>query len=186
MTKKMGQKQQNRGLTQKQVRFVQEMMIDPNATNAAIKAGYSKTSAYSQGCTLLKNPKVSAELQRLRDERAGRKSITADDVLAELGLVAFSDVLNHFRFDPLTGEVTVTEGAPEGISRAVSSVEFTTHYDRDGEPIKTQAKFRVWPKVDALKLVATHLGMLVTRIAGGDGGPVKVQSIKFGDKEVVF
>ena len=52
-----------KALSLKQKRFVSEYMVDSNATQAAIRAGYSKNSAYSQGTALLKNPVICTELE---------------------------------------------------------------------------------------------------------------------------
>ena len=59
-------------LTPKQRRFVEEYLVDLNATQAAIRAGYSKKTAEVQGCRLLSNVKVArkiAEAQKARSER---------------------------------------------------------------------------------------------------------------------
>ena len=75
-------------MTDKQSVFVQEYMKDCNATQAAIRAGYSERTAYSQGQRLLKNAEVSQKLSAAMSERAGRTSLTADYVLQNLQEIA--------------------------------------------------------------------------------------------------
>ena len=55
-----------------------------NGTKAAIAAGYSKNSAYSQASTLLKNPKIQQRIKQLHSENMSRNMVTVDSVLSEL------------------------------------------------------------------------------------------------------
>lgn len=74
-------------LTTKQRLFVEAYLANPNATEAALKAGYSKKTAYSQGQRLLKNVEIAARLEKRLDEAA----MSADEVLKELALIAKCD-----------------------------------------------------------------------------------------------
>jgi len=78
-------------LTPKQERFVAEYLIDLNATQAAIRAGYSPRTAQEQGSRLLSNVMVASELSRRRSKTAQKLEITAEKVLEELALLAFYD-----------------------------------------------------------------------------------------------
>ncbi len=71
-------------LTPKQARFVEEYLIDLNATQAAIRAGYSKKTAYSQGQRLLKKVEVAAYIQAAQIEVSRRAKIAVDDVVTGL------------------------------------------------------------------------------------------------------
>ncbi len=79
-------------LTNKQKRFCEEYLIDLNATQAAIRAGYNPKTARSQGQRMLTKVDIVLYLQRLREEQSERTSITADTVLTELQRIALSDV----------------------------------------------------------------------------------------------
>ncbi|MGI4886112.1 MAG: terminase small subunit [Janthinobacterium lividum] len=68
-------------LNLKQKRFCEEYIIDLNATQAAIRAGYSENTAYSQGQRLLKDVEIQVYIQSLMNKRAERVEITADYVL---------------------------------------------------------------------------------------------------------
>lgn len=78
-------------LTDKQKRFCEEYLIDLNATQAALRAGYSKRTAYSIGDENLKKPEIQNYLSELMKKRSERTGIKADDVINELKSVAFTD-----------------------------------------------------------------------------------------------
>src|SRR5690348_14082739 len=71
-------------LTPRQAKFVQEYMVDLNATQAAIRAGYSPQTAEQQGARLLKNVKVASTVQAALAERSERTRLKADAVIEEL------------------------------------------------------------------------------------------------------
>lgn len=66
-------------LSAKQRLFVSEYLIDLNATQAAIRAGYSEKTAYSQGQRLLKHVEVQAAIEAAKTERLERTEINAED-----------------------------------------------------------------------------------------------------------
>lgn len=96
-------------LTEKQKRFCDEYLIDLNATQAAIRAGYSKRTAYSIGIENLKKPVIQnyidERLKQLEDERIAK----ADEVLKYLTSVMRNEVKE---------EVVVIEGIGDGCSEA--------------------------------------------------------------------
>ncbi len=79
-------------LTPKQARFVDEYLIDLNATQAAIRAGYSKKSAYSTGQENLKKPVVAEEIRKRRDFISQELQITQERVARELARIGFADI----------------------------------------------------------------------------------------------
>jgi phage terminase small subunit len=72
------------GLNDKQERFCQEYVIDLNATQAAIRAGYSKKTAYSLGQRLLKKAEIIARIEELKKEIADKNKLSAEWVIEEL------------------------------------------------------------------------------------------------------
>ena len=78
-------------LTEKQKRFCEEYLIDFNATQAALRAGYSQKTAYSIGDENLRKPEIQSEIQTLIQKRSERTGISADTVITELAKIAFSD-----------------------------------------------------------------------------------------------
>jgi phage terminase small subunit len=71
-------------LTPKQERFCQEYLLDLNATQAAIRAGYSAKTANEQGARLLAKASVAARVSEMQTERAKRIEVTQDYVLRRL------------------------------------------------------------------------------------------------------
>lgn len=78
-------------LTPKQKRFVEEYLIDLNATQAAIRAEYSEKTAYSVGHEILKKPEVQQAIQEAIAKRSQRTEITADKVLDRYWAMANAD-----------------------------------------------------------------------------------------------
>jgi len=68
--------------------FCVEYLVDLNATQAAIRAGYTKTSAVFAACKLMKVPEIKAEISKLMEERKGRTLVTSDYVILGLKEVA--------------------------------------------------------------------------------------------------
>ncbi|CAB4131924.1 XtmA Phage terminase, small subunit [uncultured Caudovirales phage] len=98
-----------RPLTPKQDMFVREYLIDLNATQAAIRAGYSAKTAYSIGEENLKKPEIAKAIQLGMDKRAEKAIITADEVLANIKRLAgkaeeMDDTGNALRANELLGK----------------------------------------------------------------------------------
>ena len=74
----------SRGLTPKQARFVEEFVLDLNATQAAIRAGYAESGARTEGARLLAKANIQARIAELQAERSRRTDIKADYVLRRL------------------------------------------------------------------------------------------------------
>ena len=68
--------------------FAVEYLVDLNATQAAIRAGYSKRTAYSQGSRLLKNVEVNAEIDKQRAHHAKRVDVQVDEIVTGLKAIA--------------------------------------------------------------------------------------------------
>lgn len=102
----------DRELTPKQQAFVREYLIDLNATQAAIRAGYSPRSAGTEGERLLKNAEIARAVQQVMDKRAARTEIDADYVLrgiketierckqAEPARDAEGNIVGDYKFEP--------------------------------------------------------------------------------------
>lgn len=79
-------------LTAKQERFVAEYLIDLNATQAAIRAGYSEKSARVTGAENLTKPAIQDAISEAKAKRSKRTEITQDRVLQELAKIGFADI----------------------------------------------------------------------------------------------
>ncbi|OOF84438.1 terminase [Rodentibacter ratti] len=73
-----------RGLNEKQKRFVDEYLIDLNATQAAIRAGYSADTARQMGSENLSKPVIQEAIQEAQKNRSTRTQVTQDDVIRGL------------------------------------------------------------------------------------------------------
>lgn len=98
-------------LTAKQQRFCQEYLIDCNATQAAIRAGYSKKSAHAIGDENLKKPVVAEHIEALMDELKSKRMADGAEVIEYLTTVLRGESRSH---------VMVVEGQGEGVSQARS------------------------------------------------------------------
>ena len=82
-------------LNEKQKRFVSEYIIDLNAKQAAIRAGYSPKTAEVQASRLLSLVKVQTEISKAMEDRGKRTGVTQDRVLAELSAIAFAKATDY-------------------------------------------------------------------------------------------
>lgn len=168
-------------MNDRQARFVEEYLIDLNATQAAIRAGYAAATAGQKGHDLLKKVEISEAIQEAMRQRSERTRVTADRVLEELARIGFSDALNHYEVDEL-GRLVVAGGAPDGASRAVASVKrkVRTFTDKDGESeVTVETEFRLWDKNTALANIGKHLGMFVEKLehSGPGGGAIPTEIV---------
>lgn len=87
----------NRPLNNKQQAFVREYVVDKNATQAAIRAGYSQATAGSQGFDLLKKPEIQAEVTKLLAKLAERTETTVERWTRRMWEEAddFSEMASH-------------------------------------------------------------------------------------------
>ena len=142
-------------MTKKQKRFCEEYLIDLNATQAAIRAGYSPETAYSIGQENLKEPELHTRISRAMAERSKRTGINADRVLTELAKIAFvnaADVID-------ASDATLREdAAPEDLA-AIQSVKVKT-FGEDG----LEREIKMADKLKALELLGKHLGMFEDRL----------------------
>jgi len=96
-------KEEEKGLTDKQEQFCREYLIDLNATQAAIRAGYSENTAGSTGHENMMKPEIRTRIGELMDERKGRTMIDSDFVITSLIEVAnrCQQAVPVMEFDPV-------------------------------------------------------------------------------------
>lgn len=146
-------------LTEKQKRFVQEYLVDLNATAAARRAGYSEKTADRIGPELLGKTCVSAAIQEAIGKRQSRVEITQDRVLKELAAIAFAkgtdyaSIISGVVMMNDTGELTEEQKA------AIVGIKQT----KEGVEVKLADKMK------ALELLARHLGLLQAQEKQEDG-----------------
>lgn len=137
-------------LHDKQARFVEEYLVDLNATAAAERAGYSDPN---YGRQLLTNPNVAEAIARAREERSKRTEVTADQVVREFALMGFYDPAD-IASRPMTGPADIAS-LPEPVRRAIVGWGWDKHGNFTLKLANKQA---------ALDSLGKHLGMFVDRI----------------------
>ena len=145
-------------MTVKQKRFCAEYLVDLNATQAAIRAGYSPASAGSIGYELLKKPDIRARIDKGIAEQERRTGINADRVLRELGRIAFVSAPDLVNMD----DATLKEGASADDLAAIASVKVKTIPGPMGDGFERE--IRLADKLKALELIGKHLGMFTDKV----------------------
>jgi phage terminase small subunit len=165
-------------LTAKQEAFVREYLIDLNATQAAVRAGYSAKTANEQGARLLANVSVRSAVADAQKKRSDRTEITQDRVLKEIARVAFGDPRDVMTWGP--GGVTLKDSATLTDDQAMQVSEVSETIGATGGG---SLKLKKHDKVKALELLGRHLGMFTdkTELSGAEGGPLTVVVRKFGE-----
>ena len=148
-------------MTPKEKRFVQEYLIDPNATQAAIKAGYSKATAKQQGSRLLTQPDVQEAVAEGQSDLATRCKVTAEMIVAELAKVGFANAGDYFDWGPEGITIKNKDTLTPEQQAAVSEVYQTT---TGGEGSGGTIRVKLHDKLAALEKLGKHLGMFVDRI----------------------
>jgi len=163
-------------LTDKQRRFVEEYLVDLNATQAAIRAGYSANTAASQGERLLRNAEIRTAIERAQAERSQRTRVTADRVIAELARMALYDPADIAGAE-IASPADIAK-LPEAVRRAIIGWS----WDKQG-----RFTLKLSPKTPSLDLLGRHLGLFKDRmeLTGSNGGPVQtsieVRFVRPGD-----
>ena len=103
-------------MTKKQKQFVEEYLIDLNATQAAIRAGYKPDSAYAVGSENLRKPEIKAAIDRAMAERSKRTGINQDRILMELARIGFAKITDVV--DRETGKIKNNASDDDQIGRA--------------------------------------------------------------------
>lgn len=145
-------------LTEKQKKFVEEYLIDLNATQAAIRAGFSAKTANEQGSRMLANVSIRTCIDEEIAARSKRTGVNQDRVIRELARIAFvnaNDVIN-------IEEATLKEDATEDDTATIASVKVKTIPTKDGEGVERE--IRLADKLKALELLGKHLGMFKEKV----------------------
>lgn len=140
-------------LTDKQQRFVDEYLIDLNATQAAIRAGYSVKTANEQGAQNLAKLSIQTEISRKMAERSRRTGVNQDRVVMELAKIAFVNATDVIEIE----DATVKDGATADDTAAIQSVKVKVIPTKEGEGVERE--IRLNDKLKALELLGKHLGM---------------------------
>ena len=144
-------------LTPKQKLFCDYYLISLNATEASIKAGYSKKTAKEIGAENLTKPNIKEYLQNSMNKRAEKLEITADKVIGEIAKLAFANTTDIL-------EITDTPIKIKDLSKldttCISSAEEV--FDKDG--CRVGVKVKLHDKTKNLELLGRHLGLFKDKV----------------------
>lgn len=138
------------GLSDKQKCFVEEYLIDLNATQAAIRASYSVKTANEQGARLLANVSIKTAIAEKMAERSRRTGVSQDRVILELAKIAFVNAADVIDFQ----NASIKKNAAIEDTAAIQSVK-TKLFGEGG----IEREIKMADKLKALELLGKHLGM---------------------------
>lgn len=157
MTEQAKPKSVKESLPPRKAQFVQEYLIDLNATKAAIRAGYSAKTAQAQSSRLLSNVMIQEAIQEEMKRRETRTGITQDRVLQELYRLCFVDVRKFFNEDGTAKPITELD---DDAAAALAGFEVVESGNPESPMTTITKKFKLSEKKGALELLMRHMGML--------------------------
>jgi len=164
------------GISDLQQRFVYEYLIDMSAPKAALRAGYSPKAARRTGLALIKQQKILDAIADAKAERMRRTFISADKVVEELARLAFVKITDVIQWGHVEGtqdnkekggkvnewiRLIPSADLPEDVAAAISEIKQVV--DKSG---KTTTTVKLYSKPEALKTLAKHLGIGISRTDG--------------------
>src|SRR5262249_54094548 len=149
-------------MTDKQDRFVTEYLIDLNATQAAVRAGYSPKVANREGSRLLSKADIQTAIAAGKAAQLHKADLTAVRGLEEQRRLGLSDIGalfdEHGKLRPL--HTLSTE-----VRATIASVKITGKNLTAGDGVQEDVvEVKLWDKVRALEALAKHFGLLVERV----------------------
>jgi len=152
------------GLTDKQAKFVEEYLVDLNATQAAIRAGYSEDTARQTGYEPLSKPYIKAAIEQRRAELA-KNTITPERIMLEYARIGMAD--HRKLFSDEWGILPPSE-LDDDTAAAITGVKVTKRrtgeQDESGNPLfEDVQEYKLADKKGALDSMAKHLGMFVEK-----------------------
>ena len=149
-----------RGLLPRQQRFVEEYLVDLNASRAAVAAGYSERWAGVNADKLLKNTNVAKAVQEGMAARSARTEVTQDWVLRRYAMIAGVDKRQFFYDD---GSLKPVSEWTEEMAAAVGSFDAVESGGGEGVPVVLK-RLRFLDGKAALDSMARHLGMFKDKV----------------------
>ncbi len=152
-------------LTARQRRHAAEYLVDLNAEQSALRAGYSASWARKGAAIAMAKPEMAAEVSRLMAAREKRTQVTQDRVVAEYAKLAFLDPRKFFDDD---GNLIPIHELPADVAAALAGVdvvESKVGIGEDGKPVFVPVrKIKFTDKRGSLDSLARHLGMFTDKV----------------------
>ena len=166
-------------LSNKQTAFINEYLIDFNATQAAIRAGYSERSAYSIGQENLKKPVIAEAIKARIDERA----MTADEVLLRLADMARSDMGDFMQIDSMSFSLDLAKAQGLGLTKLIKKVKqktttFLSKNESDEDREVNEIEIELYDAQAALVHIGRYHAMFTDKSEVDVTGPVTVKVLK--------
>jgi phage terminase small subunit len=167
-------------LTKKQELFANEYIVDFNATKAALRAGYSKKTAYSIGHENLNKPDIQGAIRETIEKKLASVDISQERVLLEVARIAFNDPRKAFDEN---GNLLPIQEWPDEVAAAVSSIEVVEVGQAGSEIQSFVKKVRFWDKGKQVELAMKYLKMLTDKVdhtsSDGSMSPKALPAVKF-------
>lgn len=144
-------------LTPKQKLFCDYYLISLNATEASIKAGYSKKTAKEIGAENLTKPNIKEYLQNSMNKRAEKLEITADKVIGEIAKLAFANTTDILE---ITDHGVTIKDLSKLDTTCIASAEEV--FDKEG--MRVGVKVKLHDKTKNLELLGRHLGLFKDKV----------------------
>ena len=154
-------------LNPRQLRFIDEYLVDLNGTQAAIRAGYSPKGAEVASHRLLRDERVAAIVAERTEKRVAKLEITAERVLQETARLAFLDIRKAFDED---GNLKPMHELDDDTAAAIAGLDVFEEWQgrgQDREYLGRVKKLKLSDKKGALELLARHLGLLNDKLKLG-------------------
>lgn len=147
-------------LTAKQARFVEEFLVDLNATAAARRAGYSKKTAKQIGAENLTKPDIQAAIAAAKQKLSERCQVQLDDITRELARMGFANLADYHGITSEGEPYIDLSGCSRGQLAALQDLSVEDFVDGRGEDARLvkRVRIRLGDKKGALALLAELLG----------------------------
>lgn len=147
-----------KGISDRQIKFIDHYLVHLNASRAAMEAGYSPKTAFRMGQENLQKPAIRSRIDEALAKRSEKTKISSDQVLEELAIIAFSDVKNFINYNGQDITLKQFSEIPEPLTRCISKI--TQKSTRDGPSVTIQ----MHDKLAAIEKLEKHLPMHIARL----------------------
>jgi len=172
-------------LTYKQDLFCREFIIDNNAYQAAIRAGYSESTAKVKACDWLEKVSIKERIQALRQKITDKLDVSAEKVVAELAKLGFANIKDFVDINE-EGETTFKsfEGIDNAKLAAIKSIKVSKTENKDGNREYTTTNFELYNKESALEKLGRYLGIFKDNAPNQEKEAAIVARMSDEDKEL--
>lgn len=164
-----------KALTHKEQRFTEEYCVDFNATQAAIRSGYSKRSAAETGYQLLRKPQIAAAIQAFMRDARQHVEITREELIAGLEKQRRANILDYFRIAPNGEPMVDLSMITRDQAEALTEIQVDDYVDGRGEDARDVRKVRI--KIADKQTAAMHIAKLLGHVVDQQKVQVEAPSI---------